>query len=97
MTALGVWLTPFSQCGRLIDSQPRLAWLGRSKMQHQTSRPRNPNSSLQNQGSSASLIELALIIVLIAIIVLAILLIIGDDLRLWVVQTLQSFLNLLGK
>ena len=37
---------------------------------------------MHNQGSSASLIELALIIVLIAIIVLAILFIIGDDLRL---------------
>ena len=41
----------------------------------------------RNQGSSASLIELALIIVLIAIIVMAILLIVGDDLRLWVVNT----------
>lgn len=46
---------------------------------------------MHNQGSSASLIELALIIVLIAIIVMAILLIIGDDLRLWVVNTLQGF------
>jgi Flp pilus assembly pilin Flp len=50
-----------------------------------------------NQGSSASLIELALIIVLIAIVVLAILLIVGDDLRLWVVATLQSLLGLAGK
>ena len=41
----------------------------------------------RNQGSSASLIELALVIVLIAIIVMAILLIVGDDLRLWVVNT----------
>ena len=47
--------------------------------------------AMHNQGSSASLIELALIIVLIAIIVLAILLIIGDDLRLWVINTLQGF------
>lgn len=47
--------------------------------------------TMQNHGSSASLIELALIIVLIAIIVMAILLIIGDDLRLWVVNTLQGF------
>jgi Flp pilus assembly pilin Flp len=46
---------------------------------------------MHNQGSSASMIELALIIVLIAIIVLAILLIIGDDLRLWVVNTVQGF------
>jgi hypothetical protein len=45
---------------------------------------------MRNQGSSASLIELALIIVLIAIIVMAILLIMGDDLRLWVVNTLQG-------
>ncbi len=48
---------------------------------------------MQNQGSSASLIELALIIVLIAIVVLAILLIVGDDLRLWLVATLQGFLG----
>jgi hypothetical protein len=45
---------------------------------------------MHNQGSSASLIELALIIVLIAIVVMAILLIMGDDLRLWVVNTLQG-------
>ena len=45
---------------------------------------------MRNQGSSASLIELALIIVLIAIIVMAILLIMGDDLRLWVVNTVQG-------
>jgi hypothetical protein len=50
-----------------------------------------------NQGSSASLIELALIIVLIAIIVLAILLIIGEDLRLWIVSTLQGLLKLIGR
>ncbi len=66
-------------------------------MQNQSSRPRNASSPVQSQGSSASLIELALIIVLIAIIVLAILLIIGDDLRLWMVQSLQGFLKLLGK
>jgi Flp pilus assembly pilin Flp len=47
----------------------------------------------QNQGSSASLIELALIVVLIAIIVVSILLIIGDDLRLWIVNTLQGLLS----
>ena len=46
---------------------------------------------MHNQGSSASLIELALIIVLIAIIVLAILLIVGDDMRLLVVNTIQGF------
>ena len=46
---------------------------------------------MRDQGSSASLIELALIIVLIAIIVMAILLIMGDDLRLWVVNTLRGF------
>ncbi len=45
---------------------------------------------MRNQGSSASLIELALIIVLIAIIVMAILLILADDLRLWVVNTIQG-------
>jgi Flp pilus assembly pilin Flp len=45
----------------------------------------------RNQGSSASLVELALIIVLIAIIVMAILLIVGEDLRLWVVNTIQQF------
>ncbi|MCU0509794.1 MAG: hypothetical protein MUC34_15680 [Anaerolineae bacterium] len=45
---------------------------------------------MRNQGSSASLIELALIIVLIAIIVMAILLIMGDDLRLWVVNTISG-------
>jgi Flp pilus assembly pilin Flp len=44
----------------------------------------------RNQGSSASLIELALIIVLIAIIVMAILLIVGEDLRLWVINTIQQ-------
>ncbi len=60
--------------------------------------PRSPNQGPRiNQGSSASLIELALIIVLIAIIVLAILLILGDDLRLWVVSTLQTVLKLIGK
>ena len=48
---------------------------------------------MHNQGSSASLIELALIIVLIAIVVLAILLIVGDDLRLWIVTTLQGLLG----
>ena len=48
---------------------------------------------MRNQGSSASLIELALIIVLIAIIVMAILLIMGDDLRLWVVNTVQNLFN----
>jgi hypothetical protein len=48
---------------------------------------------MHNQGSSASLIELALIIVLIAIIVLSILLIVGDDLRLWIVTTLQGFIS----
>ena len=56
----------------------------------------NQSSRMPNQGSSASLIELALIIVLIAIIVLAILLIVGDDLRLWVVTTLQGFLRTVG-
>ena len=45
---------------------------------------------MRNQGSIASLLELALIIVLIAIIVMAILLILGDDLRLWVVNTIQG-------
>ncbi len=48
---------------------------------------------MRNQGSSASLIELALIIVLIAIVVMAILLIMGDDLRLWIVNTLQGLLS----
>ena len=48
---------------------------------------------MHNQGSSASFIELALIIVLIAIVVLAILLIVGDDLRLWIVNTIQGFLG----
>ena len=47
----------------------------------------------RNQGSSASLIELAFIIVLIAIIVMAILLIVGDDLRLWVVTTVGGLLG----
>jgi hypothetical protein len=46
---------------------------------------------MRNQGSSASLIELALIIVLIAIIVMAILLIVGEDLRVWVISTIQQF------
>jgi hypothetical protein len=45
---------------------------------------------MQKQGSSASLIELALIIVLIAIIVLSILLILGDDMRLWIINTIQG-------
>ena len=49
-------------------------------------------SVTRNQGSSASLIELALIIVLIAIVVMAILLIVGDDLRLWVVNTIQGLI-----
>ena len=47
---------------------------------------------MRNQGSSATLIELALIIVLIAIVVMAILLIMGDDLRLSIVNTLQGLL-----
>jgi Flp pilus assembly pilin Flp len=47
---------------------------------------------MRNQGSSASLIELALIIVLIAIVLMAILLIIGDDLRLSILRTLQGLL-----
>ncbi len=42
----------------------------------------------RNQGSSASLIELALIIVLIAIVMVAILLIVGDDMRLWIINTI---------
>jgi hypothetical protein len=46
---------------------------------------------MRNQGSSASLIELALIIVLIAIIVMAILLIVGEDLRIWVIGVIQQF------
>jgi Flp pilus assembly pilin Flp len=45
---------------------------------------------MRNQGSSASLIELALIIVLIAIVLMAILLIIVDDLRLSNLRTLQG-------
>jgi Flp pilus assembly pilin Flp len=45
---------------------------------------------MRNQGSSASLIELALIIVLITIIIMAILLIVGDDLRLWVINTVRG-------
>lgn len=45
---------------------------------------------MRNQGSSASLIELALIIVLIVIIIIAILLIMGDDMRLWVINTIQG-------
>ncbi len=52
-----------------------------------------PKAAMQNQSSSASLIELALIIVLIAIVVLAIMLIVGDDLRLWIVTTLQGLLG----
>lgn len=48
---------------------------------------------MRNQGSSASLIELALIIVLIAIIVMAILLIVGDDLRLWIVNTVLGLFS----
>ena len=63
----------------------------RLRITNQGSTPARP------EGSSASLIELALIIVLIAIVVLAILLIVGDDLRLWVVTTLQSLLRLAGK
>jgi hypothetical protein len=47
---------------------------------------------MRNQGSSATLIELALIIVLIAIVMMAILLIMGDDLRLWIITTLQGLL-----
>jgi Flp pilus assembly pilin Flp len=47
---------------------------------------------MRNQGSSATLIELALIIVLIAIVMMAILLIMGDDLRLWIINTLQGLL-----
>ena len=47
---------------------------------------------MRNQGSSATLIELALIIVLIASVVMAILLIMGDDLRLWIINTLQGLL-----
>jgi hypothetical protein len=45
---------------------------------------------MRNQGSSASLIELALIIVLIAIVIMAILLIMGDDLRMWIINTVQG-------
>ena len=45
---------------------------------------------MRNQGSSASLVELALIIVLVAIVVLAILLIVGDDMRLWLVNFVQG-------
>ncbi len=48
---------------------------------------------MQNQGSSAGLVELALIIVLIAIVVLAILLILGEDMRLWLVGLLQGILS----
>jgi hypothetical protein len=47
---------------------------------------------MRNQGSSATLIELALIIVLIAIVMMAILLIMGDDLRLLIINTLQGLL-----
>ncbi len=66
-------------------------------MHNSSSRLTNQGTRLPRQGSSASLIELALIIVLIAIVVLAILLIIGDDLRLWVVTTLQGLLKLVGR
>jgi Flp pilus assembly pilin Flp len=45
---------------------------------------------MRHQGSSASLIELALIIVLIAIIIMAILLIMGDQVRTFVVDTVQN-------
>jgi len=55
-------------------------------------RERGQREEMRNQGSSATLIELALIIVLIAIVVMAILLIMGDDLRLWIVNTLQGLL-----
>lgn len=48
---------------------------------------------MRNQGSSASLIELALIIVLIAVLITAILLIIGDDLRLWIINTIQGLFS----
>ncbi len=48
---------------------------------------------MHNRSSSATLIELALIIVLIAIIVMSILLILGEDLRLWIVTTLQGLLG----
>jgi Flp pilus assembly pilin Flp len=51
-----------------------------------------PREEMRNQGSSATLIELALIIVLIAIVMMAILLIMGDDLRLWIINTLQGLL-----
>ena len=47
---------------------------------------------MRNQGSSATLIELALVIVLIAIVVVAILLIMGDDLRLLIINTLQGLI-----
>jgi Flp pilus assembly pilin Flp len=47
---------------------------------------------MRNQDSGATLIELALIIVLIAIVMMAILLIMGDDLRLWIINTLQGLL-----
>ena len=52
--------------------------------------PERKAHAMRNQGSSASLIELALIIVLIAIVIMAILLIMGDDLRLWIVNTVQG-------
>ena len=55
-------------------------------------RERGQREEMRNQGSSATLIELALIIVLIAIVVMAILLIMGDDLRLWILNTLQGLL-----
>jgi hypothetical protein len=51
---------------------------------------RKQSPPLPSQGSSASLIELALIIVLIAIVIMAILLIMGDDLRMWIITTVQG-------
>ena len=45
---------------------------------------------IRNRGSGASFIELALIIVLIAIVILSLLLIIGDDMRLWLFGLLQG-------
>jgi Flp pilus assembly pilin Flp len=55
-------------------------------------REEGQREEMRNQGSSATLIELALIIVLIAIVTMAILLIMGDDLRLWIINTLQGLL-----
>jgi Flp pilus assembly pilin Flp len=46
---------------------------------------------MPNRGSSATFIELALIIVLIAVVILAILLIMGDDMRMWLVDAIQGF------